>query len=667
MITFPSVCSRTLDPTGKSLVTIVGMHDRQITDADINLIQSLQDYKRQRLLSDQVTSGCLTYSPFQFAGSVPNTFYVPAFDILFNGEVLSIQGSNSSALTLNAVTFPQPTYWTAGTQDEDARLFIAFVEVWYQSLNPQTGQGYYIDPITNLRYFFPYGGVNPSTTNAEVSPDDSVDPFQGLFTTERAQIQWRINVQRVGLNYDFTKFQFGLDPSTAAPSYPGIPMAVYAQASRPAPISSSSIYQFTNMGNINGDTGVWRAGDGNVFNSLGTMDGYSYAFPLAVFFQKNFGNFDIVNNLWGCANATPPYTIPAGQVNGLLSSGISGRYDTHLADQVFSDKVVDTRSTIDLSGWDLDALCRYGFGDLVQGKTQLAISRGDPTISPRSAEACGSELNYYVSVNPTSIANTNTLGAWDGFSNGFSSDLRTFTSTLAVSINNKSLGSNGQPWVSGVTGDAFTISLPTTSKATIQSIGVTALVTNSVTNTKAPAALLQGQVSISGLGSTSVTVQLTKALGGTPFDPGANPIYATIGVQYPAGSGVDLRHVPVMVDGGVLFDSTSGITLPVYGVSEYDVQSQQLALQAYKVFTINPEYSDTQFGTRIWIQIPGSSGTPLVIGNSTLTVFTIPRSDLNESVSGLYGVTAWNLVTGVNYPISNRVMNGSNFVLTIAA
>ena len=48
---------------------------------------------------------------------------------------------------------------------------------------------------------------------------------------------------------------------------------------------------------INGDTGLWVAGDGNVNNSLGTMDGYSYAMPVAVVFQRNTGGFDVVEQL----------------------------------------------------------------------------------------------------------------------------------------------------------------------------------------------------------------------------------------------------------------------------------------------------------------------------------------------------------------------------------
>lgn len=667
--TYPAIVSRTLDPSGKSLVTVIGMHDREITDADINLIQDLQDYKRQRQLSDQVTSGCLTYAPFQFNTQVPNVFYVPTFDILFNGEVITVQGQDSNALSLNAVVLPPPAFWAPGLTTPDSAIYIVFVEMWYQALNPQTGAGYYVDPITGLRYFYPYGGINPSSVNAEVSPDDSIDPFQGLFTTERAQIQWNINVQPVALTYDFSKYQFGLDPG------PNSGEQVYAQASQPAPLNSSSIYQFTNMGNINGDTGVWRAGDGNVFNSLGTMDGYSYAFPLAVVFQRNTGNFDVQHNLWGSASSNPPaYWIasPVG-VNGLLSSGISGRYDDRLADQIFSDNAVDTRSTISLEGWDMDALCRYGFGDLVQGKTQLALSRGDATISSTNAEAVGSSLSFYASLAPTAIGNTyqvNTSG-WDGFANGFSSDVRTYTSTLAISINQKSFGTNGAPWVSGATGDAFTITLPNASSATIQLVEVTAL--NGSTGILLPSSLLQGQVSINGLGTTSVTVQLIKPLAGTAFDPGANNIYVTIGVQYPAGTASDLRHTPYVIDGGQLYDGTSGITMPVYGVSEYSVQSQQPVLIPplattiipYQAWAVNPEYSDVLLGTKVWMTVAGSLGVQQSVGGSTVTTFIIPMSSINGSVNGLYCTRAWDLATGTFYTVSGRVMNALTHVLTI--
>ena len=42
MLEYPSVVSRTLDPAGKSLLTVVALHDHEISDADVNLIQDLQ-------------------------------------------------------------------------------------------------------------------------------------------------------------------------------------------------------------------------------------------------------------------------------------------------------------------------------------------------------------------------------------------------------------------------------------------------------------------------------------------------------------------------------------------------------------------------------------------------------------------------------------------------
>jgi len=661
-ITYPGIVSRTLDPTNKALVTVVALHDKQITDADINLTQDLQSYKRQRLLNDTTTSGCLTYTPFQFTPLAPSSFVVPAFDILFRGEVITIAGQDSTDLTKNQVVLgpnQQPQFWALGQTSQDCNIYIAFVELWYQTLNPTTGAGYYTDINTGLRYFFPYGGISPATTNANLIPDDSIDPFQGLFTTERAQIQWNINIQPVAVSYDFTKYQYGLDPG-ALPTE-----IVYAQTTNPNPIQQT-IYQFTNMGSINGDTGVWRAGDGNVNNSLGTMDGYSYAFPLAVIFQRNRGYFDIVNNPLGCADPNPPFPAPPGTVNGMLSSGLSGRYDSRLADQILPDNVVDTRSTSSLVGWDMDLLCRNGFGDLVQGKTQLALSRGQaPGNKP---EVVGSALSYYTAMAPTTFVSTNVdrVGTWDGFANGFSSDVRTYTSTQAISINQKSLGTNGSPWVSGPPqGDSFTITLPQSSNAVISTITVTALHTDSVTGFTTPAALLQGQVSINGLGSKSVTVQLIKALGGTQFDPGTNNLYATIGVQYPAGSGIDLHQVPYVVDGGVLFDSISGITMPVYGISEYQAQAPQNALQALQVWAVSPEYSDIIFGTKIWLSIPGSSGTQQTVGGNTITTFVIDRINLNENVDGLYVTTCWDANTGTNLTISSRVMNGTQSIFTI--
>lgn len=654
---YPSLISRTLDPSGKSLRTVVGLHDHEITDADINLIQDLQDYKRGQVLGDMVSSGCLTYAPLQFNQFNPNTFSVPAFDVLFQGQVITIAGNNSTDLGLNRVQLPVPATWAQGTAEEDARLYVVFLEIWYQSLNPITGQGYYQDPITKLYYYFPYGCVNPSAQNAELVPDDSTDPFQGLFTTERAQVQWTINVQRVGLNYDFSKYKFGLDPDTTG-SNPYAPMAVYAQTSLPdfpvygiSPLNGIGTYQFQYMGSgttaSNGDTGLWRAGDGNVNNSLGTMDGYSYAMPVAVVFQRNYGYFDLATNVFGCAN--PNIVVgPTGGTNGLLSSGVSGRFDYKLADQVFRDDAVDTRSIVQLQGTDYDQTMRDGFGDLVTGHTQLAIVRGI------KQEALGAELEWYVLRGPTASLNTAYIGPWDGWSNGFGADQRTFSTTVSVPTSAKT---NGNPAGNWSVNDAFALSLPSTSSGLITSVDVTALVGDPVAGTKTPAALLQGQYEVAGLGSGAVTVTLVVSLVGTAFDPGPNNLYVTLDVTYPAGSNpADLVQVPASLDGGLLFDHAVGRTMPAFGVSDYAANAPQPVIGAFQMPAINPQYSDVIFGTKVWLKVPGSAGVQSTVQGQTVTTFTLPCPDLNGNIGGLYCTTCWDFVTGKYYAVQSRTM-----------
>src|SRR5271157_255728 len=157
--TYPTTVSRTLDPTGKALITVVGQHDHEISDADINLIQDLQDQKRLNLL-EYTTSGCITYVPFQFAPFSSNTFYIPAFDVLFNGEVIHVAGNKSSDLNLNRVQLPGSAFWAPGVADEDARIFVVYLELWYQALDSTSslvvdgfpGSGYYVDPQTSSRF-----------------------------------------------------------------------------------------------------------------------------------------------------------------------------------------------------------------------------------------------------------------------------------------------------------------------------------------------------------------------------------------------------------------------------------------------------------------------------------------------------------------------------------
>ena len=646
-VEYPSVVSRTLNPTGLSYSHVTGLHDHKLSDADINLIQDVQDLKRTRLLADQTCSGVLGWAPFVFTTTPARGFNIPAFDALVNGELITVGGNLSVDLTSNLVYFPAPAFWTPGSASPAATIFIVFLEAWYQRLDPATGTGYYVNPSTGVQYVSINGCVNPASTN--LVANDAVDPFNGANgeTTERIQIQWGIRVQPVALSFDFTLYNFGLDPGAIAAE------TVWGMGNQTTPTATSP-YQFTNMASINGDTGLWRSGDGNVNNLLGSMDGYTYAIPLAVVFQRNTGVFSVSANPFGSASGSV-------SSSGLLSTGISGRYDGYYADVVYASDVVDTRSMVGLKGWDEDNLLRRGFVDLINGKTQHKIARGETPGSQTSA--LGSELAYNVSVNATAVPNTDLVGSFDGFMNGFSSQEVTFSTTKVVTVNQKSVGSVGARWSLN---DAFSIALPAGSPATIASVQVQGLVNNPVNSTKSPVLYLQGQIDITGLGTNAVTVSFAKNLAGTSYDPGLNPIYVTMAVEYPAGTGMDLGKVPSNVYGGSLLDSDSGLALPVYGISEYDVQASLPLQGAVAAVAINPEYSNIVFGTRVTITLAGSTGVSSTSNSgSTVTTFSISRLNLNGGLTGIYVISAADQASGNVYSIASRSINGNNFTLQV--
>ena len=649
MFTNPGA-SRTLDPTNLSLLEVVGLHDRKLSDADVNLIQSLQDFKRGNLLANQVSSGALTYNPFKFSARGPSpqplSFQIPAYNVLFNGQVVTIGGNAAPNLSSNNVVVPTPSFWTPGSSSASCAVYIVFLELWYQRVtvtDQGSSVGYYVDASGNL-YYYPNGCVNASPFTMIVN--DATDPFEGIKTTERSQIQWALRVQAVDPGYDFTKYNFGLDPGATSAQ------TVYAQAGQP----SLSSYSYTNMGSINGDTALWRAGDGNYLNYLGTLDGYSYAMPVAVVFQRNLGVYSFNSNPLGSASATV-------NNSGVLSSAATGRPDGKFADVIYPEDVVDTRSTISLPGFDHAQMIKEGFVDLISGQTRTAIGRG---ITPGGQPLqTGSMIDYAVAMSPTAVTNIDTIGSFDGYRNGFSAADYTSYTTQAVTVNQKSVGTNGARWAQG---DAFVISLPAASVATIEYIQVQGLVTSSVNATNTPVLFLSGQISVTGLGTKTVTVTIAKNLANTTYDPGSNPIYCTLGVEYPASGGIDLRQVVNNVWGGTLVDGQSGKTLPVYGVSDYAVSSNlpTLANGAFSAIAYNPSYSNLVFGVRVQTTVAGSTGVYGIDASaSPITTFSISLNGLNGTLKGLYALSAVDQLTGVSYTITSRAINGTNFTLII--
>jgi hypothetical protein len=597
--------------------------------------------------------------------------------------------------------------------------------MWYKSLDPSLAgvdSGYKV--VDSLYYYYPSGCVNAvefsswsNVTNYKVGNivtyegvaytckkdtiatvpgtddsiwgfmnqayvlDDSVDVFNGgLSTTIRAQLQWRLNIQRVSLQYGlsstlpggFARLGFGLecDPTVTAtdPSTGIVLNGVYAQGKLAtvtpgvSPLAGDDTYKFVNMGSINGDTGVWRAGDGNVDNSLGSMDGYAYAMPVAVVFQRNKGVFTTdLANPFGCANPTTP-------LSGVIKYGRSNRFDKKLADSVWEEDVVDTRHMVSLNGYIPDKLVSEGFIDLVTGATRQKVARGETPGNKQ--EALGSSLSYTLAVSPSAIPNcdsgigqnfdgvVNDDQSWHGFRNGFSSDERVFYTTQKITTDQKSTGitSSAKGSVRWTKNDTFVVSLPIDSPASISYVGIQCLVNNKKTGGLTPIQLMEGQVSISyDANKKHATVRFLYDLINTPYDPGQNPLYVTIGVKYPAGGKLDLRVVPTKVYGGLLQDRAIGKFLPVYGVSEYDVSADQSASDAKRLVAYNSGFSDTVFGTRAWIEIPASSGVQVgAAGSSPATTFFVPSAKVEGELSGLYVVHCYDADTNEEKHISSR-------------
>lgn len=646
---YPGATSRTLNPDQRSFQTVVAKHDKRITDADLNLIQDLRDWKTQRLVENTTFSGVLSDKPFSFNTSQEGVLYIPAMDVLLNGEVVRIGGSRSQDLGMNKVVFPTPKFWSYGQADSPLTLYVVLLEMWYRCLNPDDAagvSGYYIDGQGN-RFIYANGCVDCDSAN--LLADDAIDPFQSLNTTSRVQIQWRLRPCAIPTTYDFTTLRYGLDPVGDSTD------TLFGQAYLSSAPSSADAYKFTNMGAINGDYGLWRSGP-DTSSLLPTLDGYAYALPIAVYCQRNAGVFAQDVNPHGCASA-----LVAG--SGLLHSGLSGRYDLRYADVVYPEDIVDTRLTVSLKGYDFEVTAKTGFVSLVNGDLQQKIGRGEAPGS--DSLVVGSRLPYSVRLG-SALNNTENLGTFDGYMNGFGADARTFTTTKAITVSQKSTGQLGYRWTKG---DAFTIDLDTDGVrpgATVNSLLVQASVAQADGKTLKPVLLMSGQISFVGLGTRKASATILRDLQGSAFDPGVRDLYVTVGVLYPAGSSYTLQKTPYELAGGRLFDAAINQELPVFGVSEYST-TKSFTTQTNPVVVYNPQYSHKVFGTRVELVVPASSGTTSTVSGINYVTFTVPRTGLNSQFSGIYAAEVRNKTNGTIYPITSTQVDPGNIYVTLQA
>ncbi len=298
--------SRVLSSDGTEYTDVIFQKAKPPLDAEFNLLQELSLNACRRVVLREMPSGWLgddtnpstiystngTWSNwFQFgrqrAGEQKAVLWAAV-----NGWMLPITGTRTGTppgspddtSTWNKIALDPPPA-NAG----DFRIDYVFLEVWQARIPPNPS----VLNKPSISAIYRYGNVEGG---ASFLPDDLQDPALGFETTQRVQLQYRLRVVKglVGL----TTYPDGFDPVT-----------VKGQGAATAPTS----FTFTNMRQTLGDPGLWRAGDGTT-NTLGTVDGYVYAIPVAAIFRRNsvVWTGDPSQNLNGGFNRNPTATDRTG-------------------------------------------------------------------------------------------------------------------------------------------------------------------------------------------------------------------------------------------------------------------------------------------------------------------------------------------------------------------
>lgn len=284
---FQNGVTRTLPSSQRQYQLVLTRQKKPPLDAEWNLSQQLRDQALTDLIRSNTHSGFFTdptrtdidfeFNPdwsnyFLFGPTTGNT--EPVIWACVNGLTIPVAGTFASTvgdLRNYIKLYPPPS--------SDSRYDFVFLEVWRTVIgaNPSTANKPSADKV------WKFGNVEFGNTNVD---DDIRDPAQAQETTRRVQIQYRLRVFGQGS---------GAGSSVALDVYPdGLDDPnIYAQGTASSPVSP---YAFTNMRDELGDPGLWRAGDGNITNGLGTVDGYTYAIPVAAIRRRNSSGYTAVNS-----------------------------------------------------------------------------------------------------------------------------------------------------------------------------------------------------------------------------------------------------------------------------------------------------------------------------------------------------------------------------------
>ena len=378
---FSNGVSRTLPSSQRQYQYVLTRQKKPPLDSEWNLSQQLRDQALTDLVRSNTHSGFLgdpTRSgiDYQVNPQWSNYFLLsptsdsvePVLWAIVNGWTIPVVGTFAATdgdlrnfVRLN----PPPS--------SDSRTDLVFLEVWRTVIgaNPSTLNKPAAESV------WKYGNVEYGNTNLD---DDLRDPALSQETTRRVQIQYRIRVHGQGS---------GLGSSVALDVYPdglGDPN-IYGQGTASAPVSP---YPFVNMVDELGDPSLWRAGDGNTNNGLGTVDGYVYAIPIAAVFRRNSSPFTAV------ASSGNPNHMGAVNRNisaSLLASPREGA-KTFTPLTLYSNITASATGTIQVNGLNGSVLQEITAGfitidDEVMQYTNINLNTNPATITVSSRGRAG--------------------------------------------------------------------------------------------------------------------------------------------------------------------------------------------------------------------------------------------------------------------------------------
>jgi hypothetical protein len=297
---FGNGVSRVLPAESTQYDQVIFQWDRPPLDSEWNLLQQMGDLKLRTAILAGTPSGWLGNSTnaqevYETNGLWSNWFKLkgPAWANV-NGWLIPVTGTKTGTppgQPNNTDAFNQILLDPPPSSSGESRTDFVFLEVWKARIPPNPSTLNKPSSSAVYRYGNLEGGF-------DYLADDIQDPDIGEESSQRVQIQYRVRVVS-GLT-GLSAYPDGFDPTV-----------VKGQGAATTPTS----YTFTNMATTLGDPGLWRAGDGNQ-NTLGTVDGYVYAIPLAIVFRRNSVGWDgdPGQNLNGGVNRNPTAVDRTGAV-----------------------------------------------------------------------------------------------------------------------------------------------------------------------------------------------------------------------------------------------------------------------------------------------------------------------------------------------------------------